>query len=149
MVSTFPPAVSPRLVGKQNTAGIDCLTFSGPSNSVLASASYAQVVASSAAEYYIVGVAYRGGSGSGYSGQHFIRCQIGIGASGSEVSVAKLSVGCQSVAAGTLVAGTLWIPVPIRVATGTRIAARFEDPLGTATYTADLMVVPYTSVEGN
>lgn len=122
-----------------------------PSNTSGTYGSWSQVVASSAADYYVTGLTYRvltlpsGGTPYG------LWFDIGFGGSGSESVVA--TVGSQN-AAGYAVNTFTDIPleVPARVAAGSRIAVRSvwqQVGTGAGTFGVRLWVTSVANVEGN
>ena len=150
MAASFPllPG-SPRLVGKQNTAGQTTLSVSvgGITSSYSA---WIQATASSAVEYYVVGVAGTANTNDG-AVPRAVLVDIGIGASGSEVAIGT-AVYVGSSANNTYPSGCALLPVPLRVSAGSRISVRASVPAwsaGAVSISVYLMLVPYTSVEGN
>lgn len=89
-LSSWPPpnaAGTVRTVSKANTASQTTLALSYTAGAG-AFGSWAQVVASSAVEYYVVGVVAHG-SFSGSAGGFIQGLQVGIGGAGSEVTIGE------------------------------------------------------------
>ena len=153
MSSKYPPdSTSPRLVAKAATLSQIVLPNSGGTSVTAGSAAYgswAQVVASSAAEYYIVG-AHFVTNHSGGTGVYDYLLDIGTGGSGSETVLATESAGYAWTASGTAY-GVLdfRLTVPLRVPVSSRIAVRAYGPSGSITLSGWLKAVVYTAVEGN
>ena len=60
----------------------------------------------------------------------YVECQIGVGGVGAEVAIAAVRASQQWVtAAGVMALGAIMLPIPVRVASGARIAARVADVL--------------------
>jgi hypothetical protein len=145
-------------VCKQSTAGQLALpTAAGAGVSVTAPdsswGSWAQVVASSAAEYFLTGVTVWGAP---KPTAHHLRIQVGSGSAGSETTLGEVVVPpsilvAYSTPTGWACSGTELFAAPLRVPISTRIAVRGMVYNVTGTLAASLMVlaVPYTAIEGN
>ena len=117
--------------------------------------SWAQVVSSTVAEYYLTGVTAWGVTDRA---SHHLRVQVGIGAAGAEsvlgeVVVPPLVEFSYSSPAYWQCSGTQLFVGPLRVPISTRIAVRGLAPGVVSSHGlgASVMVlaVPYTSIEGN
>lgn len=145
-------------VCKQSVAGQLALpTAAGAAVSLTAGrdtwGSWAQVVSSSAAEYYLTGVTAWGGLNRP---SHHLRVQVGIGAAGAEsvlgeVVVPPLADNSYNSPVYWQCSGTQLFVGPLRVPISTRIAVRGLAWGASSSLGASVMVlaVPYTSIEGN
>ena len=145
------------LVTKADTAGQTALPTTLTYTTATTSASpttfgaWVQVVASTAAEYLIVGVAARTALSLG--GPIFV--DVGEGGAGSESSIGMTVIdGITPLASAATLApgGDARFGIPMRVSASTRLAVRaaLGDPNGsTRSVTIQLLVVPYTNVAGN
>ena len=147
MAASFPVVPgSPRLVGKQNTVGQTTLNVS-ITGAVGSYSAWAQATASSASEYYVVGVVVNSTSTDGGSLRTAL-IDVGVGGAGSEVALGTASF----VMLTASVCGVGYFPVPLRISAGSRISARAmmaSWSSGSATLATTLLLVPYASVEGN
>lgn len=153
--STPTVTVTPtKMVTKSNTAGQALLSASATTSSTNGTmGSWAQVTASTAAEYYIgsVGAIVTTTTGSGWYGP--ILVDIGIGGAGAETLVASVVImGEQTYNSSAEPSGFAALDVPLRVAAGTRVAIRASlAATGAATRAVltYLSATPVANVEGN
>jgi hypothetical protein len=148
---TFPDQPT-LLVCYADVAGQDMISWTTVVGTSLAGASYSQVTGSTSADYYVVGTSFAQTGSPGVSAGSVMQIQIGVGASGSEVAMAKASVGCSSGGGANLLLGGLaLLPVPLRVSAGKRIAIKVANSLlsGSQAFSGDLLVVPVSSIDGN
>ncbi len=147
-------------VCKQSVAGQLALpTAAGAAVSLTAGGgtwgSWAQVVSSTVAEYYLTGVTAWGVANFA---SHHLRVQVGIGAAGAEsvlgeVVVPPLADNSYNSPVHWQCSGTQLFVGPLRVPISTRIAVR-GNAYGVASSLAlgasvMVLAVPYTSIEGN
>ena len=109
------------------------------------SASYVQLIASTAAAIYITGVQV---SLSSTSKPTYMNIQLATGGAGSETIVGQIQMGdwTTSGATGTVVSATLQFWPPIPVANATRIAAKVADSVGSLAWLVSLQCVNQSNV---
>jgi hypothetical protein len=147
-----------KLVTKANTASQILLagltgTTATTSTSDLTMGSWAQVTASTSAQYYITGLSAHNITTTGSSWWGPIYVDIAIGGAGSETLVASASIiGSMTFAATVEPGGNVPLAVPLRISSGTRVAVRaamYAVNANAKSIIVHLWAVPFTSVEGN
>lgn len=146
-------------VCKQSVAGQLALpTAAGAAVSLTAGrgtwGSWAQVVSSSAAEYYLTGVTAWGVTNT--ASQHHLRIQVGAGAAAAETVLGEVVIPPRietvySTPNSWYCTGSEPFLAPLRVPISTRLAVRGLAWGAASSLGASVMVlaVPYTSIEGN
>lgn len=149
--SIFPASNAGRLVCKQSTAGQLGLPTTGAvviSGSHTAWPAWAQLVASTAAEYYLTGLTAWAESSVV---AHYLRVQVGTGAAGAETVMGEVVLPAALDGNNYRVAGHGVFAAPLRIPISTRVAVRAWVPGAAAGLSVVLMALatPYAAVEGN
>lgn len=146
-----------RLQTKADTAGQTILTVASVSTTNNTSAgSYAQVTASTSAEYLVTGIVVTCLDFLAVLVQDLpLIIELATGGAGSETVKATFKVNnCFVMNSTNLLGDEARATVPLRVSSGTRLAVRATKTAAVAAsaFTAcrvDVIVVPYANVEGN
>lgn len=143
-------AAASRTVTKANTGGLFRVSSGGTvagSTTSLAAATYVQLTSSLAQEAYAVGIAVSSTGDMG-TGPKFAEVRIGLGPA-TETDLYEVRLPFAN-PAGTAFYPGAYVSIPwLRISAGTRIAAKVYQSSAGVTWTVDLHLMPYTSIEGN
>jgi hypothetical protein len=135
--------------GQQNIVGVGTMTGTSVTAGNASLGAWTQITASTSGEFYLTGVMATISSAT--STESICGVQVGIGGAGSEGVVFEAQIPLLIVpGATTRTIGFVPIVIPVRVASGARVAVRIFNSLGTLpSYGVIVYGVPYGNVEGN